>query len=185
MAETPSKMLPLGTIAPTFELADVKSGKKLSLNDLKSNIGTVIMFLCNHCPYVKHIQRQLVEMADLYQAKGLRFIAISSNDAKRYPADGPEKMREEANQHRYPFPYLYDETQAVARAYQAACTPDFYLFDKDMKCVYRGRFDGATPGNHVAVTGADLREALECVLNNKPVSQQQIPSLGCNIKWKV
>lgn len=183
MALTPSAMLPLNTLAPAFVLPDTVSGKTLSLEQLKSNIATVIMFLCNHCPYVKHIQKKLVEVAQHYQQQGIQFIAISSNDAKKYPADSPERMREEAQTHHYPFPYLYDATQAVAKAYQAMCTPDFYVFDHALRCVYRGRFDEATPGQAVPVTGRDLSAALEAILAGEAVADNQQPSLGCNIKW--
>ncbi len=184
MAETPSKMLPLGSKAKDFFLTDTRSNKMVSLRDYPSSIATVIMFLCNHCPYVKHIQTKLVEIAKTYQQKGITFIAISSNDANRYPADGPEKMALEADKFGYTFPYLYDETQEVAKSYDAACTPDFYIFDKDLLCIYRGCFDASTPGNNQPVTGNDLTNALDNILVNKPVSQEQRPSLGCNIKWK-
>lgn len=183
MALTPSNMLPLGTIAPHFSLPDTVSGETLSLRDLKSDRATVLMFICNHCPYVVHIREKLVELAKQYQANGVSFIAISSNNIKNYPADAPDKMAELAKSAGFTFPYLYDESQSVARAYQAACTPDLYVFDKQMKCVYRGRFDGATPGNNVPVTGQDLCSALDAMLANKPVLQQQLPSMGCNIKW--
>lgn len=184
MAETPSNMLPLGTIAPDFQLPDTVSGKMVSLKESRSNVATVILFICNHCPYVKHIQTKLVEVANKYQKKGVHFIAISSNDVENYPFDSPENMHKEALSNQYPFPYLFDESQAVAKAYQAACTPDFYVFDKNLKCVYRGRFDNATPGNRHLVTGKDLSRALDSILANTPVDQNQMPSLGCNIKWK-
>lgn len=184
MAETPSIMIPLGTKAPDFNLLDTKSNNYYSLKDLASNKATVIMFICNHCPYVKHILPKLIETAKTYQAQGIQFIAISSNDALAYPLDGPEKMREEAIKHDYPFPYLFDETQDIAKAYQAACTPDFYIFDKDLKCVYRGRYDNATPGNNYPVTGTELHQALDNILQGKPVNKDQNASLGCNIKWK-
>lgn len=184
MAKTPSNMIPLGTLAPNFNLFDTMSQKTVSLEDLRSDIATVVMFICNHCPYVIHIREKLVEVANKYQAKGIRFIAISSNDATSYPSDGPEKMHVEATEHGYPFPYLYDESQEVAKAYQAACTPDLYIFDKNLQCVYRGRFDDATPGNQQPVTGKDLTNALDNILANKPVSTDQIASIGCNIKWK-
>lgn len=184
MAETPSKMIPLKTKAADFQLLDTRSNKLFGLNDLKSRKATVIMFLCNHCPYVKHIQQKLTEIAKLYQSKDISFIGICSNDATSYPADSPEKMRIEAEQHHYSFPYLYDETQSVAKAYQAACTPDFFVYDKDLLCVYRGRFDESTPGNSRPVTGQDLRQALDDILAGKPVSENQKASLGCNIKWK-
>lgn len=184
MAETPSTMLPLGTNAPNFILLDAVSDKSLSLRDLKSDIATVIMFICNHCPYVKLLQKKIADVAKYYAAQGISFIAINSNDAVNYPADNLEHMKIEAHKYAYTFPYLFDETQQVAKVYQAACTPDFYIFDKALKCVYRGRFDDATPGNKHDVTGRDLTEALENILANKPISQNQIPSVGCNIKWK-
>ena len=184
MAQTPSTMIPLGTKAADFKLPDTLSNRVISLSELKSDIATVIIFICNHCPYVKHIEASLVETAKLYQAKGISFIAISSNDASQYPDDRPEKMRKEALQHHYSFPYLYDETQAIAKAYHAACTPDLYVFDRDLLCVYRGRYDDSTPGNNKPVTGADLRHALDCILSGKPVPTEQNASVGCNIKWK-
>jgi len=184
MAETPSNMLPLGSKAPAFTLTDTRSNKLVSLQDYQSSVATVIMFLCNHCPYVKHIQTKLVEVAKAYQQKGVTFIAISSNDVQKYPADSPEKMRIEAENFGYSFPYLYDEKQEVAKAYHAACTPDFYIFDKDLLCVYRGCFDGSTPGNNQPVTGNDLKNALDNILAGKAVSTDQRASLGCNIKWK-
>jgi thiol-disulfide isomerase/thioredoxin len=184
MALTPSNMIPLGTIAPSFQLWDVRSDKKLSLAELKSPVATVIMFICNHCPYVKHILPELIDVAKQYQQKGISFIAINSNDVENYPEDSPEKMRAEAHAKDFTFPYLYDETQEVARAYQAACTPDFYVFDKELKCVYRGRFDDASPGNNIPVTGEDLRRALDNLLLDSPVNTDQKNSIGCNIKWK-
>ncbi len=185
MAVTPSTMLPLGTRAPDFHLLDTVSGDVKSLQDLKSDKATVILFICNHCPYVVHINKQLVQLATLYQQKGIRFIAISSNDAEHYPQDGPDKMTQHALANAYPFPYLYDATQDIAKAYQAACTPDFYVFDADLKCVYRGQFDSSRPKSDVPVTGEDLARALDLVLEGKPVPEdQQRPSQGCNIKWK-
>lgn len=184
MAETPSTMIALGTPAPDFNLVDTRTNQPMSLQDLKSDKATVIMFLCNHCPYVKHIQNKIVETARAYQAKGISFIAISSNDVSAYPADGPDQMRKESDKHGYSFPYLYDETQQVAKAYKAACTPDIYIFDADLKCVYRGRFDDSTPGNNKPVTGNDLRRALDNILAHKPVDATQNASIGCNIKWK-
>ncbi|HSW93685.1 MAG TPA: thioredoxin family protein [Gammaproteobacteria bacterium] len=184
MALTPSTMLPLGTLAPDFNLPDAISGKKLSLEKLKSDTGTIVMFICNHCPYVKHIQTELADIAKKYQAKGFSFIAINSNDIEHYPADSPENMKKEATLHHYSFPYLFDETQMIAKAYQAACTPDFYLFDRNLLCVYRGRFDDSTPGNAVPVTGSDLTAAMDALLENKKISIDQKPSVGCNIKWK-
>lgn len=184
MAETPSTMIPLGTTAPDFRLLDTLSNKEVSLSNLKSDIATVIMFICNHCPYVKHIQEKLVEVAQSYQEKGIHFIAINSNDVDAYPDDSPDKMREIAKKYQYPFPYLFDKNQEVAKAYQAACTPDFFIFDKNLRCIYRGRFDASTPGNQHPVTGADLIDALENVLVGKHVNPDQKASVGCNIKWK-
>ncbi|MCW8399171.1 thioredoxin family protein [Legionella sp. PATHC038] len=184
MVATASNMLPLGSKAPDFTLVDTRNDHLVSLAQIKSPIATVIMFLCNHCPYVKHIQTKIVELAETYQKKGIQFVAISSNDAEKYPADGPEKMRVEAENFHYSFPYLYDESQEVAKAYKAACTPDFYIFDKDMLCVYRGCLDESTPGNNKPVTGSHLQNALDNLLAGKPVSPEQKPSLGCNIKWK-
>jgi len=184
MSETPSTMIPLGTPAFNFNLPDTVSHETLSLPEFKSDVATVIMFICNHCPYVKHIQAKLVYIANIYQPKGIKFVAISSNDVKAYPKDSPENMSVEAEANHYPFPYLYDETQAIAKAYHAACTPDFFVFDKNLKCVYRGRFDDSTPGNRRPVTGKDLSDALDCLLTDKPITNQQIASVGCNIKWR-
>jgi peroxiredoxin len=184
MTLTPSKMMDLGSIAPDFSLHDTISGAQLSLADLKSEVGTVIMFICNHCPYVKHIQKTLVEVAIKYQEKGINFIAISSNDAQAYPADNTQKMAEEAFNNHYPFPYLYDQTQEVAKAYDAACTPDFYIFDSELECVYRGQFDDSRPSNDITVTGESVTQALDCLLAGKPIDSKQRPSLGCSIKWK-
>lgn len=184
MALTSSTMLPLGTVAPTFQLYDVITEKELLLDSLKSDTATVIMFICNHCPYVKHIQEELVSMAEDFIPEGISFIAISSNDVDYFPEDSPDRMRDEARKWGYPFPYLYDETQMVARAYDAACTPDFYVFDSEMKLIYRGQLDDSRPGNGKPLTGADLRGALSDYLNGIMVSENQIPSQGCNIKWK-
>ncbi|MGF1637951.1 MAG: thioredoxin family protein [Cyclobacteriaceae bacterium] len=184
MARTPSNMMPLGTKAPDFTLYDTVSDSMKSLKTLQSNVATVIMFICNHCPFVKHVDDELVRLAREYQAKGISFIAISSNDVENYPDDAPEKMREKAKELGYPFPYLFDETQEVAKAYDAACTPDFYVFDKEMKCCYRGQLDDSRPKSDTPVTGKDLRAALDNILAGKPVSKEQVPSLGCNIKWK-
>lgn len=184
MARTPSNMMPLGTSAPDFILPDTVSGKEVSLNELKSDRATVIMFICNHCPFVKHINKGLLALATDYQSQGVSFIAISSNDVENYPDDSPEKMKEHAAIEGYNFPYLYDESQEVAKAYDAACTPDFYIFDGDLKCTYRGQLDGSRPGNDVPVTGEDIRAALDAMLNGQMVSETQRPSLGCNIKWK-
>lgn len=184
MARTPSNMLALGTKAPAFELVDTISGQHISLQQIKSDQATVVMFICNHCPYVKNMQEQLVQFVKDYQQKAVGFVAINSNDVDNYPEDAPDKMQATAKEFGYTFPYLYDETQAVAKAYEAACTPDFYIFDKDLKCVYRGQFDDSRPGNGVPVTGKDMRAALDNILVGKAVSMEQIPSLGCNIKWK-
>lgn len=184
MALTPSKMIPLGTIAPDFSLPDVVSGATISLTELKSDVATVIMFICNHCPFVKHVQTQIATLAVDYQQKGVAFIAISSNDASSYPEDAPDKMKLEAQQAGYSFPYLYDESQEVAKAYHAACTPDFFVFDSELKCVYRGQLDDARPENGIAVTGSDLRAALDAILAGEIPSANQKPSVGCNIKWR-
>lgn len=183
MAETPSTMLPLGTIAPNFELPD-PSGKLVSLDDFKNAPALVVAFICNHCPYVKHIRAQFAAFAKEYQSRGVGVVAINSNDVENYPEDSPKKMAEEIKQAGYTFPYLYDETQEVAKAYQAACTPDLYLFDRGQRLVYRGQFDDSRPGNGRPVTGADLRFALDAVLAGRAVHTNQKPSMGCNIKWK-
>lgn len=184
MALTSSTMMPLGTVAPQFQLPDVISERTYSLDDLKSDKATVIMFICNHCPYVKHVQSELVKMAEDYIPEGVKFIAISSNDVENYPEDSPELMRAEARKWGYPFPYLYDETQIVAKAYDAACTPDFYIFDSAKKLIYRGQLDDSRPGNGKPLTGKDLRGALEDYLKGNPIAEDQIPSQGCNIKWR-
>jgi peroxiredoxin len=184
MAMTPSTMLPLGTRAPDFTLPDSVSGRSLSLAALKSDRATVVMFICNHCPFVKHVQHELVQVAQDYQPRGIAFVAISSNDAQAYPEDGPEAMQREAQRLGYPFPYLYDESQDVARAYQAACTPDLYVFDRELKLVYRGQLDDSRPSNGKPVTGRDLRAALDALLAAQSPSPAQQPSVGCNIKWR-
>ena len=184
MAATPSNMMPLGTLAPDFNLLNVVTGNKVTLHSLKSEMATLIMFICNHCPYVKHVQDELIKIANDYRIKGISCIAINSNDVVNYPDDSPENMKKIAQEKGYPFPYLYDETQEVARIYQAACTPDFYLFDKDLKCVYRGQLDDARPQNNIPVTGKDIRAALDAILAGQPVNTDQKPSIGCNIKWK-
>jgi thiol-disulfide isomerase/thioredoxin len=184
MAQTPSNMIPIGTIAPSFSLFDTVSDKKLQLEYLKGKKGTVVMFICNHCPFVIHINSMIVEIANKYQNKGIRFIAISSNDVINYPQDGPNYMKLHAKKEKYPFPYLYDETQEVAKAYDAACTPDFFVFNKDLKLCYRGQLDDSRPGNNIPVTGTDLRNALDCLIENKENTKNQKPSIGCNIKWK-
>ncbi len=185
MAFTESNMLPLGTKAPAFNLPDTVSGEVLSLNDLQSNVATVIMFLCNHCPYVLHVNPGIVALAHDYQPKGVSFIGISSNDAVNYPQDGPEKMKILAATEGYTFPYLYDKTQEVAKIYDAACTPDFYVFDGKMELVYRGRIDSSRPRNEIPVTGEDLQTVLDALLRGDEVSPKQYPSAGCNIKWKL
>lgn len=182
MAQTPSTMLPLGTLAPDFSLPEPATGKTVSLDDFKNAPALLVMVICNHCPFVKHIRAELARFGRDYQAKGLVMIAISANDVANHPDDSPAKIAEEAKI--YPFPYLYDESQAVATAYRAACTPDFFLFDADRKLVYRGQFDGSRPGNNLPVTGADLRAAVDAVLAGQPVVAEQKPSIGCNIKWK-
>ncbi len=184
MALTPSNMLPIGTKAPAFTLIDSVTKNSVSLQEAKGKKGTVIMFICNHCPYVKHVNDELVRVCHDYRVTGFSFIAISSNDVEGYPQDGPEEMYRTAQSNNYPFPYLYDETQEVAKAYDAACTPDFYVFDETLRLVYRGQLDNSRPGNGVPVNGRDLREALDNILNNHPQRSDQKPSMGCNIKWK-
>ncbi len=184
MAVTPSNNLPMGIKAPDFSLPDVVSGNIYSLQDLKGEKGTVIMFICNHCPFVKHVNDELVRTANDYSVQGFGFIAINSNDVSKYPEDSPENMYETAFKNKYPFPYLFDETQEVAKSYQAACTPDFYVFDSDLKLVYHGQLDESRPGNTIPVNGRDLREALDYILSNHPQRKNQKPSIGCSIKWK-
>ncbi len=184
MARTPSNMLALGTTAPEFSLMDSITQKIINLREIKGEYGTVVVFICNHCPFVKHVNKELVRIAKDYKPKGISFVAISSNDIENYPQDAPHLMKETAAKEGYPFPYLYDETQEVARSYNAACTPDSYLFDPDLKLVYRGQFDDSRPGNGLPVTGFDLRNALEALLNDGEINPDQKPSIGCNIKWK-
>lgn len=184
MSFTLSTMLPIGTKAPDFTLPDTVSGQTLSLADLQSDKATLIMFICNHCPYVIHVNPEIVRLSQDYQSKGVRFIAISSNDVENYPQDSPEKMTELVKEVGFDFPYLYDETQEVAKAYDAACTPDFYLFDGNMELVYRGRLDDSRPGSGKPLTGIDLRTAIDAVLEGGKVTDKQYPSGGCNIKWK-
>ena len=176
-------MLPLGTKAPDFRLPD-PGGKVVALADFESAPALLVIFMCNHCPYVKHVRDGLAKLARDYRPRGVAVVGINSNDVANYPGDSPAKMAAEAASAGYIFPYLYDETQAVAKAYRAACTPDLYLFDKDQRLVYRGQFDDSRPGNGVPVTGKDLRAALEAVLAGKAVAPVQKPSIGCNIKWK-
>ncbi|MGB6151090.1 MAG: thioredoxin family protein [Pricia sp.] len=184
MSRTPSNMLPLGTTAPEFSLMDTVTDKTMNLQALKGEKGTVIMFICNHCPFVKHVNSEIVKLATSYQKEGVEFIAISSNDVENYPQDAPDLMKKNAKQEGYTFPYLYDGTQETAKAYDAACTPDFYLFDADLKLVYRGQLDDSRPGNGIPLTGKDLRKALDAMLSGQPIDENQKPSLGCNIKWK-
>lgn len=176
-------MLPLGTVAPDFKLPDT-NGKIVSPADFKDKAALLVVFMCNHCPYVIHIRPGLAQLARDYASRGVGIVGISSNDVKNYPADSPAKMKEEVVKAGYTFPYLYDESQAVAKAYRAACTPDIYLFDRGRRLVYRGQFDASRPGNGTPVTGKDLRAALDAVLAGKPTSEMQVASMGCNIKWK-
>lgn len=184
MVQTLSSMLPLGTQAPDFNLLDAVSGKLLGLSELKGEYATLIMFICNHCPFVKHIQNELVKLGNDYPAKGVNLIGINSNDVGEYPEDSPENMKILAETIGYQFPYLYDEEQLVAKAYDATCTPDFFIFDQELKCVYRGQLDDSRPGNSIPVTGSDIRNALTSLLSGNNVDPQQKPSVGCNIKWK-
>ena len=184
MALTPSTMLPLGTSAPAFSLPDAASGKTVSIGDFKNAPALLVMFICNHCPYVKHVRSGLAQLVRDYQPKGVAAVGISSNDVESYPDDSPEKMAVEAREAGYTFPYLYDKSQAVARSYQAACTPDIFLFDREKRLVYRGQLDDSRPGNGIPVTGKDLRAALDAVLSGKPVPAEQKPSIGCTIKRK-
>lgn len=184
MALTPSTMLALGTRAPGFTLPDTVSGKEVSLDDFRDSPALLVAFFCNHCPYVKHIADAFAALAREFQPKGLAVAAISSNDVAHREEDGPGRMAEEARRRGYTFPYLYDESQAVAKAYRAACTPDLYLFDRERRLVYRGQFDDSRPGNNLPVTGRDLRAAVEALLAGRPVSADQKASIGCNIKWK-
>ncbi len=184
MARTLSNMLPLGTKAPDFELLDTVTNQTLSLQKLKGEKGTVVLFICNHCPFVIHVNPEISKLGKEYQAKGINFVAISSNDVENYPQDAPHLMKKKAQEEDYTFPYLYDETQEVAKAYDAACTPDFYLFDGDSKLVYRGQLDDSRPGNGLPLTGSDLRNAMDALLEGKAIDPDQKPSIGCNIKWK-
>jgi peroxiredoxin len=183
MALTPSTMLPLGTVAPDFRLPDT-SGKTVSLSDFKDASALLVVFMCNHCPYVKHIRAGLAQLARDYLPRGLAMVGINANDAANFPDDSPARMAEEVKSAGYVFPYLCDESQAVAKAYHAACTPDLFLFDRSRRLVYRGQFDDSRPRSDVPVTGRDVRAALDAVLSGKPVPAEQKPSMGCNIKWK-
>lgn len=184
MARTPSTMMPLQTEAPDFILPDVVAGKSVSLQDLRGSKATVIMFICNHCPYVKHIHSELYQLPRDYEDQGVSFIGISSNDVVNYPDDSPELMKQLVEEKEFTFSYLYDESQEVAKAYDAACTPDFFVFDENLKCVYRGQLDSSRPNSGIPVTGEDMRKALDAIVNGEQVFENQIPSLGCNIKWK-
>lgn len=184
MARTESNEFNVGKKAPDFNLINTVDDKQYVLNDLKGEKGTLIMFICNHCPFVIHLNEELVKMANQYQNKGIQFIAISSNDVVNYPQDTPHLMKKLAHDLAYPFPYLYDETQNVAKAYDAACTPDFYLFDSDLKSVYHGQLDDSRPENGRPVTGKDMRKAMDNLLQHKSVIENQKPSIGCGIKWK-
>lgn len=183
MVRTPSTMVPLGTPAPEFSLPDVY-GNRVSLSDFDGAKALLVMFICNHCPFVKHVRKTLADIGSEYQEKGVGVVGIMSNDVDAQPGDAPEKMAEEVLDAGYTFPYLYDESQEVAKTYGAACTPDFFVFDGSRRLVYRGQLDGARPGNDVPVTGADLRAALDALLSGNAIPQPQLPSLGCNIKWK-
>jgi peroxiredoxin len=182
MAATASNMLALGTTAPPFSLPDT-DGRRVSLADARDAKALLVMFICNHCPFVKHVRPELSRLGRDYKDRAA-IVAISSNDVEAFPDDAPAKMKIEKEEAGYLFPYLFDETQEVARAYHAACTPDFFLFDAGQRLVYRGQLDDSRPGNNVPVTGRDLRRALDAVLAGKPVSPEQKPSLGCNIKWR-
>ena len=183
MALTPSNMLELGAEAAPFTLQDTISRSDKSLDELKGENGTLIMFICNHCPFVVHVIDELVKLGHDYQSKGINLIAISSNSIQTHPHDGPEKMTEMASQKQFPFPYLYDESQETAKAYKAACTPDFYLFDAQLKLVYRGQLDDSRPSNGIPVSGSDMRQAMDQLIAGDDISSNQLPSIGCNIKW--
>lgn len=184
MSLTASNMLPLGTPAPAFRLKDTNSNSYYSFEDLKGSKGTLVMFICNHCPYVKYVIDEVVKVANDYRVQGLGIMAISSNDAEKYPQDGPEQMAGFALENKIHFPYLYDPTQEVAKAFDAACTPDFYLFDQSDKLVYRGQLDDSRPANNIPLSGSDLRNAIDSVIYNRAIATEQKPSMGCNIKWK-
>lgn len=184
MARRYSRMLPLGTPAPRFALPDTVTGRTVALEDLASSPVLLIAFICNHCPFVKHILEGFVDFARDFGPRGVAVVAVSSNDAAGYPDDAPAAMTRIATLKGFTFPYLYDESQEVAKAYQAICTPDFFLFDRDRRLAYRGQFDGSRPGNNIPVTGSDLGAAAEALLRGGPVSPEQTPSVGCSIKWK-
>ena len=184
MARTPSNMISLGSVATDFNLLDVTSDSNVSLSDAKGNVGTVIMFICNHCPYVKHVNPTVSRLAKNHNGDDIKFIAISSNDVINYPDDSPEKMKINAIENDFNFPYLYDETQETAKEYDAACTPDFYLYDSDLKLVYRGQLDNSRPGNNIESDGSDMENAIKCLKDDIKNEELQKPSIGCNIKWK-
>lgn len=184
MARTYTKEIPLGYLAPDFNLLNVIDNSYVSFENCKGKKGTLVMFICNHCPFVIHVRQQLVQLANDYLSKGIGFVAICSNDIVNYPDDSPEKMKLLAQEFHFPFPYLYDETQAIAKAYDAACTPDFSVFDSNNICIYRGQMDDARPSNEEPNNGKDLRKVFDYLLENKPLDFEQKPSLGCNIKWK-
>lgn len=185
MALTESNNFPLGSKAPDFILPEPKTGKEVSLKEIYSDKGTVVMFICNHCPYVLHVNEELVRLVKHYQEMGISFVGISSNDISRYPADSPEKMKEVVEEEGYTFPYLYDESQEVAKSYDAACTPEFYVFDKDLRLFYHGQMDDSRPSSDHPIDGKDLRNALELLLGGKDLPTVQKPGIGCGIKWKV
>ncbi len=184
MALVESNIFEIGTLAPSFNLLNTIDDNFVTLEELKGEKGTAIFFICNHCPYVIHVNDELVRIANDYAPKGINFIAISSNDVANYPQDGPDHMKHVAEELHYPFPYLYDESQEVAKAYDAACTPDLYLFDGDLRAIYHGRLDGSRPGSGIPVNGIDFRTALDHLLANSPNPNPQKPSMGCSIKWK-
>ena len=184
MSRTESKMLALGTPAPAFDLPDVMSGKRITLQSFEDKRGLLVMFICRHCPYVKHVQLELARLGNNYAGQSLGIVAISSNDANAYPEDAPESLREMALELGFNFPYCYDESQDAARAFDAACTPDFYLFDEKRQLVYRGQLDGSRPRNNIPLSGRDLRNAMDALLNGRPIDPHQTPCFGCNIKWR-
>jgi peroxiredoxin len=183
MVKTASTMMPLGTTAPDFQLVNV-DGRALSLADFRDAPALVVMFICNHCPFVKHLAADLAKFGAEYQSRGVAVVAINSNDTANHPEDSPERMVHEAEERGYTFSYLFDEDQSVAKSYRAACTPDFFLFDSQQRLVYRGQFDASRPGNGIQITGSDLRRAVDCVLSGQAVPSEQRPSIGCNIKWR-
>lgn len=184
MAVTPSTMLSLGTLAPNFNLQDVTSGQNITLSHFADKKALLVMFICRHCPYVQHVKKEITKISNDYSQKGLGVVAVSSNDINIYPEDGPESLKEMAKEEGFNFPYLFDETQELAKAYTAACTPDIFLFNKERELVYRGQIDDSRPGNNILLTGRDLRSAIDAVLSNREVDQNQKPSTGCSIKWK-